>query len=147
MRTACTLLALGVASTTVLAQPGWVLSHQKISDTEGGFIGILDNGDRFGHSAAALGDLDGDDVGDLAAGAYTDDDGDTDRGAVWMLFLDGVPTCPADINGDGELNVLDFVVFQLLWQAGDAAGDCDANGIFNVLDFVCFQQLFVDGCE
>ncbi len=27
--------------------PGWVLSHQKISDTEGGFTGTLDNTDWF----------------------------------------------------------------------------------------------------
>ena len=41
------------------AQPGTVLSHQKISDTEGGFTGTLDNVDRFGTSVALLGDLDG----------------------------------------------------------------------------------------
>jgi hypothetical protein len=54
--------------------------------------------------------------------------------------------CPADINGDGGLNVLDFVAFQLLWQAHDPAADCDANAEFNVLDFVCYQQLFIAGC-
>ena len=32
------------------AQPGWVLSHQKISDTEGGFTGRLGNLDNFGWS-------------------------------------------------------------------------------------------------
>ncbi len=69
------------------AQPGWVLSHQKISDTEGGFTGILDNDDFFGTSAASLGDLDGDGVGDLAVGADGDDDGGNNRGAVWVLFL------------------------------------------------------------
>ena len=47
---------------------GTVKSHQKISDTEGGFTGILDDGDRFGSSVASLGDLDGDGVGDLAWG-------------------------------------------------------------------------------
>ncbi len=68
------------------AQPGTVLSHQKISATEGGFTGILDNGDVF-HSVASLGDLDGDGMGDLAVGARRDDDGGMDRGAVWILFL------------------------------------------------------------
>ncbi|MCH7703122.1 MAG: FG-GAP repeat protein [Planctomycetes bacterium] len=71
-----------------LAQPGWVLSHQKISDTEGGFAGVLDDSDDFGKSLACLGDLDGDGVGDLAVGAWWDDDGGTGRGAVWLLFLD-----------------------------------------------------------
>ena len=70
-----------------LAQPGWVLSHQKISDTQGGFTGILDDTDFFGSSVAALGDLDGDGVDDLAVGANSDNDGGTSRGAVWILFL------------------------------------------------------------
>ena len=30
----------------VTAQPGWVLSHQKISDTEGGFTGELGFNER-----------------------------------------------------------------------------------------------------
>ena len=66
------------------AQPGTVLSQQKISDTEGGFKGILDDVDFFGYSVAPLGDLDGDGVGDLAVGASRDDDGGPwgDYGAV-----------------------------------------------------------------
>jgi hypothetical protein len=54
--------------------------------------------------------------------------------------------CAGDVNGDGKLNVLDFVAFQGLWQAEDPAADCDDNGAFNILDFVCYQQVFVDGC-
>jgi glucose/arabinose dehydrogenase len=54
--------------------------------------------------------------------------------------------CKADVNGDGKLNVLDFVAFQGLWQAQDPAADCDDDGAFNILDFVCYQQVFVEGC-
>ena len=70
-----------------LNSDGTVKSHQKISDTEGGFTGTLDNGDQFGGAVASLGDLDGDGVGDLAVGVSTDDDGGPNRGAVWILFL------------------------------------------------------------
>ena len=70
------------------AQPGMVLTHQKISDTEGGFTDKLHDGDFFGSSVTSLGDLDGDGVGDLAVGAIRDDDGGINRGAVWVLFLD-----------------------------------------------------------
>ncbi|MEE9293819.1 MAG: integrin alpha [Phycisphaerae bacterium] len=69
------------------AQPGGVLSHQKISDSEGGFTGSLDDYDQFGTQVASLGDLDGDGVGDLAVGTWRDDDGGNARGAVWVLFL------------------------------------------------------------
>ena len=57
-----------------------------------------------------------------------------------------VTSCGADINGDGQLNVLDFVAFQALWEAQDPSADCDVSGTFDVLDFVCFQQQFVAGC-
>jgi len=66
---------------------GTVREHQKISATEGGFTGELEDDDRFGISVAALGDYDGDDVVDLLVGAYRDDDGGENRGAVWMLYL------------------------------------------------------------
>jgi cysteine-rich repeat protein len=36
----------------------------------------------------SLGNLSGDGVGDLAVGAGKDDDGGTNRGAAWILFLD-----------------------------------------------------------
>jgi len=64
------------------------------------------------------------------------------RGA-WL-----VPTasCAADVNGDGELDVLDFVAFQKLFVDEDPAADCDGNATLNVLDFVCFQLQFTAGC-
>ncbi|MCZ6612923.1 MAG: hypothetical protein O6941_09835, partial [Planctomycetota bacterium] len=96
---------------SAVAQPGWILSHQKISDTQGGFDGILDSGDNFGSSVASLGDLDGDGVGDLAVGAQGDGDGGNNHGAVWILFLDGVPNCAADIDGDGDLDAKDFFAY------------------------------------
>jgi len=62
--------------------------HQKISDTEGDFAGILDNNDNFGISVTSLGDLNGDWITDIGVGATGDDDGGESRGAVWILFLD-----------------------------------------------------------
>lgn len=87
------------------------------------------------------GDCDGNGVPDecdITFGTYEDAD------------LDGVPDacagCPADVNGDGMLNVLDFVAFQSAFTKGLDAADCDGNGSLDVLDFICYQGLFQAGC-
>jgi hypothetical protein len=69
------------------AQGNAVITNQKISDVEGGFQGVLANGDRFGAAVCSIGDLDGDGVVDIAVGAPGNDGGGADRGAVWILFL------------------------------------------------------------
>jgi hypothetical protein len=84
----------------MLDTDGTVKSHVKISETAGGFTGLLDPGDLFGHSIAFLGDLDGDGNDDLAVGADGDDDGGTAgqgsaTGAFWILFLEADGTVKA----------------------------------------------------
>ena len=64
----------------------------------------------------------------------------------YMLTV-GFEPCDADLNGDFRLDILDFVTFQLLWQAADPAADCNGDGFFDTLDFVCFQELFQQGCN
>ena len=66
---------------------GTVKRHQKISSTQGGFKGQLDNSDFFGEAVANVGDINRDGVNDIAVGAPRDDDGGKDKGAVWILFL------------------------------------------------------------
>lgn len=64
-------------------------THQKISDTQGGFTGNLDASQHFGSAIANLGDLDGDGIADIAVGVIKDRDGPGgELGAVWILFLD-----------------------------------------------------------
>ena len=75
---------------------GTVQSHQKIASSTGNFGGALDANDRFGISVAAIGHLDGDTIMDIAVGAMEDDDGGTDRGAVWVLFLNANGTVKAE---------------------------------------------------
>jgi hypothetical protein len=81
------LCAVPFLAETALAVPGSVVDEDAIGDAIGGFGGTLGNEGRFGSAVAPLGDLDGDGVGDIAVGAVFDDDGGTDRGAVWVLFL------------------------------------------------------------
>jgi len=65
-------------------------------------------------------------------------------GAAWLGEIGG---CEADFNGDGSLDILDFVAFQGAFVDGDPSADCDGNGALNVLDFVCFQGVFAAGCD
>ncbi|MEZ5225088.1 MAG: integrin alpha [Acidimicrobiales bacterium] len=73
---------------------GTVKAEQKISDTSGGLLASLDDGDNFGEAVEAIGDIDGDGITDLAVGAVYDDDGGTDR-AVYVLFLNAYGTVKA----------------------------------------------------
>lgn len=60
---------------------------QKIASGTGGFGTGLDNTDNFGISVCAPGDLDGDNIPDLIAGAHLDDDGGANRGCIWVIYL------------------------------------------------------------
>jgi len=62
-----------------------------------------------------------------------------------ILGIAGI-ACPADFNGDGSLDVLDFVALQQAWQAGDDAADVNGDGVLDLLDFVAFQTVFQEGC-
>ena len=64
-----------------------VVSAVKISSTSAGIP--LSDGDRFGSSVTWIPDLDNDNIHDLAVGAPGDDGDGVDRGAVWILLLDG----------------------------------------------------------
>jgi hypothetical protein len=59
----------------------------KIEEGSGGFFATLDPGDRFSRDHDQAGDINGDGVLDLVVGARSDDDGATDAGAVYILFM------------------------------------------------------------
>ena len=44
-----------------------------------------------------------------------DDDGGENRGAVWVLFLDGAPVCPADFDGSGDVGFADLLAVLAAW--------------------------------
>ena len=69
-----------------------------------------------------------------------------DDGLVTYFTLVPAASCPGDCDGNGVLNILDFVCFQTAWQSQTPFGDCDGNGLYNILDFVCYQGLFQQGC-
>jgi len=54
--------------------------------------------------------------------------------------------CLSDFNGDGALNVLDFIHFTQQFNDDDPATDCNQDGTLNFFDFICFQNVFIGGC-
>jgi hypothetical protein len=81
---------------------GTVDLEQRISAISGNFNGTLHDGDAFGSAITGIGDLNGDQILDIAVGAPGDDAGGTDRGAVWVLFLnqDGTVQDEAKISAN-----------------------------------------------
>ncbi|GJM19868.1 MAG: hypothetical protein DHS20C14_20810 [Phycisphaeraceae bacterium] len=60
------------------------------------------------------------------------------------VVLEGL--CPADLDGNGLLNMDDIDFFVAAFVAGDLAADLDGNGSLNVDDIDTFVGLFTGGC-
>lgn len=116
------------------ASDGTVDHYQKISDTAGNCTAILNDQDYFGRSVAGIGDLDGDGVLYFAVSASRDDDGGTDRGAVYVLFLASILPSKGDVNRDGLIDLLDARLclqiaqgYIIPTEAQQAAADVDGD--------------------
>lgn len=70
-----------------LALPYVAEGFVTINEGNGGFFADLENGDRFSRDHDRAGDINGDGIIDLVVGARSDDDGQTDAGAVYILFM------------------------------------------------------------
>ena len=112
-----------------MAADGTVSTTTKISATAGGFSGTLELGDVFGQALSRLGDVNGDGVLDIAVGAFGDDDGGSNRGALWTLLLnaDGTVADAAKLGSTtgglvGPLDDGDLFGAAVAWL-GDLDGD------------------------
>lgn len=125
----------GAATETAapLASAGFI----EISGGEGGFVADLGTDDRFGRDHDQIGDVDGDGVTDLVAGARSDDDGPsgadelTDAGAVYILFMNEDGTVRSNqkissLTGDFSMPLTEGSFFGY-GVAG--IGDYDGDGI------------------
>lgn len=85
----CMLITLFIASNTQAqtithwSSDGFV----KIENGINGMLADIQPGDRFSRDHDQAGDINGDGVLDLVVGARSDDDGATDAGAVYIVFL------------------------------------------------------------
>lgn len=56
-------------------------------------------------------------------------------------------SCDADLDGNGRLDVFDFLEFINRFNAQDPASDYTADGRFTMMDFATYLNLFDGGCR
>jgi hypothetical protein len=62
----------------------------------------------------------------------------------------GSTRCPADLNGDGVVNINDVTTFLNLFIAGDPRANCDGSvtpPVLNANDLECFLNELIQGCH
>ena len=66
-------------------------------------------------------------------------------GGFWA-GVSQTPPCPADINGDGQLNFFDVGDFLVAYSIEDPIADINDDGLFNFFDVGDFLVAYSAGC-
>ena len=98
-------------------------------------------------------DLDGDGLSDLCT---VNENAGEEGGSLSVLLNELIPEgaedCPGDINGDGFVNISDFILLLAAWGPcdGDCPADLDGDGQVGILDLLellhAFGPCVVDQC-
>jgi hypothetical protein len=78
-------------------------------------------------------------------------DGIVEEVTLDMAFSIGVEAsgeavCLADFDGNGVLDLFDFLEFQNAFAGQDPAGDFNGDGEYNLFDFLAYLNAFDAGC-
>lgn len=107
----------------------------KVSSTEGNFNGVLDNGDYFGYGLATYPDINNDGIDEILVGAFRDDDGGTDRGAMYVISMNnqGVIYEHYKISSDSGNFGVGLANGDAFGTSIDVAGDINGDGIPDIV--------------
>ncbi|MGH0031140.1 MAG: thrombospondin type 3 repeat-containing protein [Myxococcota bacterium] len=103
---------------------GQVVGEQKITTGQGGFATALSAGDLFGRGLSVVGDFDGNGWNDLAVGAPGDDDGGSNKGAVYLVSI--------QVDAPGVFSVVDAATRKLSDTSGLLPFSILSNGNFGL---------------
>ena len=105
----------------------------------GGFDGLLDPADANWDTSLGY-------IGNDRRVYTTAIDTDSGANALVVLVPDSVGCNPADLTGDGVLDLADVNAFIAAFTGGEPAGDLTGDGVFDLSDIQAFVDAFVAGC-
>ncbi|MCW5776401.1 MAG: PQQ-dependent sugar dehydrogenase [Phycisphaeraceae bacterium] len=79
--------------------------------------------------------------------------GEDHRGEIYVCNLNGggvyriKPRCAVDLDGNGEVNTVDFLAFLNAFTGGDPVADFNNDGTINTVDVVVFMNAWNSGCD
>ena len=123
----------GTVYVIFLNEDGSAKDTVEINSMEFAGLDSLNAHDKFGHSIANIGDLDGDGVTDIAVGAPGHLVGDIGTGDLYIIYLndDGSVKQTAEINGD-TANGPVLEDHDLFGQSVASLGDLDGDGVTDI---------------
>lgn len=89
---------------------------------------------------------------DFDGNARVFDDADTTNAGLFQPVDMGafeytvLPECPADLDGNGLLDLGDITAFVSAFQANEPLADFDGNGLYDLTDIASFVSAFTAGC-
>ena len=90
-------------------------------------------------------------VATFTANLFTSNGGTTWTSStiITTFVIEGNPAvkCYPDCEGDGDLDIFDFLCFQGEFANQSAYADCENDGDWDIFDFLCFQGAFANGCD
>ncbi len=127
-----------------------LLLHSDMPVTTGGGEMVVGTLQSAGTStAAAL--TNRNETGDLVCYLAVDllDGMGVDRSALLSIAFNtgGVARCPADVNGDSEITILDLLQFLDWWFDSELSADLNGDGIVSILDLLTFLEDWFVACQ